>query len=150
PAAILLALTGPAYAEHLDSLFPAYPLARADSPHVAPPWCARSNAAPDWSPSVHGADREFLETFEGGGSDSLIRYLAFYRLRAFGNWLTTAESRVADDGEWRIAVSGRAELLLGDQKVTVRTAEIVSGHHRRLVWSFYLVNGRITDGLLET
>ena len=29
-------------------------------------------------------------------------------------------------------------------------AEIVSGRHRRLVWSFYVVDGKIAAGLIET
>jgi EpsI family protein len=149
PAAVLLALTGPAYATRLDSLFPAYPIPQSDSPHVAPSWRARSDVVPNWSPSVRGADREFLETFDAPGSASIIRYIALYRLRAIGNALTTTENRIADDIEWRIAESGRAEYPLAGQKVMVRTAEIVSGRHRRLVWSFYAVDGRITDGLLN-
>jgi EpsI family protein len=32
----------------------------------------------------------------------------------------------------------------------VTRAEIVSGRHRRLVWSFYVVDGKITAGLIET
>jgi len=150
PAAVFLALTGPAYAARLDSLFPAFPLPQTDSPHVAAPWRARSDAVPDWRPTVHGADREFLETFEGPGSGSIIRYIALYHLRAVGNRLTTTENRVADDIGWRIAERGRAELSLGGRNVTVRRAEIVSGRHRRLVWFFYLVNDKITDELLET
>jgi EpsI family protein len=33
--------------------------------------------------------------------------------------------------------------------MTVTSAEIVSGPHRRLVWSFYVVDGRITARVLE-
>jgi EpsI family protein len=111
---------------------------------------ARSDVGPNWSPSVRGADREFLETFDEPGSASIIRYIALYRLRAVGNALTTTENRVADEIEWRIAESGRTEFLQGGQKVMVRTAEIVNGQHRRLVWSFYVVDGKIIDGLLGT
>ena len=150
PAAVVLALAGPAYAHRLDNLFPAMPLPQADSPHVAPSWRASSGALPDWRPLVHGADREFLERFEESGSGSVVRYIALYRLRAIGNLLTTTENRLADDGEWRIAEQGQAEFSWGGEKVAVTSAEIVSGHHRRLVWSFYIVDGKITTGLLET
>ena len=87
-AAVLLALTGPAYAYRLDSLFPAAQLPRGDSPHVASSWHSLSGALPNWHPLVHGADREFLEGFEQPGSSIVVRYVALYRLRAIGNLLT--------------------------------------------------------------
>ena len=98
---------------------------------------------------VHGADREFLEGFEQPGSGAVIRYIALYRLRAIGNMLTTTENRLADDEQWRIAERGKTAVLLNGAKITVTSAEIVNGPHRRLVWSFYIVDGKITAGLLE-
>lgn len=148
-AAVLLALTGPAYAYRLDSLFPATQLPRSDSPYVAPSWHALSSTPPSWRPLVHGADREFLEGFEHPGSDIVVRYLALYRLRAIGNMLTTTENRLADDREWRIVETGETAFSSGGEKITVTSAEIVSGPHRRLVWSFYIVDGRITARVLE-
>lgn len=150
PAGILLALTGPAYAARLDALFPPIPLPRAYSPHVDPPWHAVSDVSPDWRPSVTGADREFLEQFQEPGSAIVIRYVALYRLHATGNWLTTTENRLTDDSRWRLAEYSRAELSLGNGKIAVNSAEIVSGQHRRLVWSFYVIDGRIAAGLMET
>src|SRR6516165_7587867 len=40
-------------------------------------------------------------------------------------------------------------LSLWGEKITVTSAEIVTGPRRRLVWSFYVVDGRITARLLE-
>jgi len=148
-AAVLLALTGPAYAYRLDSLFPAAQLPRGDSPHVAPSWHPLSGALPNWHPLVHGADREFLEGFEQPASVTVVRYVALYRLRAIGNLLTTTENRLVDDGEWRIAERGETAFSLDGEEITVTSAEIVSGPRRRLVWSFYIVDGRITARLLE-
>ena len=98
---------------------------------------------------VHGADREFLEGFEQQGSGIVVRYVALYHLRAMGNMLTTIENRLADDTDWRIAERGEAALSLGGEKITVASAEIVSGPRRRLVWSFYVADGRITARLFE-
>jgi exosortase A len=147
-AAVVLAVSGPAYAIRLDSLFPASQLAAAESPAVAPPWRALPEK-PDWRPSIEGADRQFLEGFAEPGSDAVIRYVGLYRLRAVGNTLTRSENRVVDDRSWRLAQRGRAELSLDGQKANVAAAEIVSGPRRRLVWSFYVVDGRIVGGLIE-
>jgi exosortase A len=149
PAAVLLALAGPAYASRLDSLFSAPPLPRGDSPPVASPWHALSGVLPSWRPVVHGADREFLDGFQTPASGIVVRYVALYRLRAIGNMLTTTENRIAGDGGWRVAESGEAALSLDGEKITVTSVEIVSGPRRRLVWSFYIVDGRITARLLE-
>jgi exosortase A len=149
PAAALLALSGPAYAARLDSRLPAVPLPQSLTSPVSPPWHTVAPAHLGWRPTLRGADREFLEGFEAPGEGVVIRDVGLYRLRVTGSLFTTTENRLADDVEWHIAEYGRAEANLGGKKVTVRSAEIVSGPRRRLVWSFYLVDGRITAGLLE-
>jgi exosortase A len=149
-AAVLLALAGPAYAARLDTFFPPSRLPQVHAPLIAPPWRVISDARLDWRPSVSGADREFLEEVQEPGSGIVIRYVALYRLRAIGNMLTTTENRLVDDRRWRIAEYGRAPISLGGERKAVTSAEIVNGQRRRLVWSFYVVDGRITTGLMET
>ncbi len=149
-AAVLLAVAGPAYAARLDNLFPAASLPQTDGPSVAPPWHSLTGVTAEWHPLVHGADREFLESFEEPGSGIILRFVGLYRLRAIGNQLTTAENRLADDTEWRIAERHREAVAWGGKEASVTRAEIVSGRHRRLVWSFYVVDGKIAAGLIET
>ena len=147
--AVLLAVAGPAYAARLDAEFSASALPHAGSPHVASPWHPVADTGIDWRPVVFGANRQFLQSFEEPGSGVVVRYVALYRLRAVGNMLTNSENRVADDRLWRVAQQGRAELSLAGDMVGVRSTQIVSGPRRRLVWSFYLVDGKIVRGLLE-
>ena len=149
PLAALLAVSGPAYAGWRNSLVPNDPLPEAASPMVAAPWHVRTDQPTDWRPVVRGADREYLETFDGPGSATVTRYVALYRLRATGNRLTSSENRVADDRQWRIARQGRAQVDLAGDKVAVTRSEIVRGPDRGLVWSFYVVDGRIAASLLE-
>jgi len=144
PAAVLLALVGPAYAHRLDNLYPAAPLPLVNSPHVGAPWRILASSPPEWRPLVHGADREFIESFEEPGSGVVIRYLGLYRLRAIGNALTTTENRLADGSEWRIVKEGHTSFTINGRDVTANSAEIIAGRHRRLVWSFYVVDGTIT------
>jgi exosortase A len=148
--AVLFALAGPAYAHRLDSLYPAGPLPVVNSPQVGAPWRMLAGSRPDWRPLVHGADREFIENFEEPGSGVVTRYLAFYRLRAIGNLLTTTQNRLADSSEWRIATEGHTELTLNGQEVMANSAEVMVGRHRRLVWSFFVVDGTITAEVFET
>ena len=149
-AAVLLAAAGPAYAVRLDNLFPAGLLPQADGPSVAPPWHTLSDVPPEWHPLMRGADREFLDSFEAPGSGVILRFVGLYRLRAIGNLLTNTGNRLVDDVEWRIVEQSQTEVTWGSEKARVTRAEIVRGRQRRLIWSFFVVDGRIAAGLIET
>ncbi|HUC73226.1 MAG TPA: exosortase A [Stellaceae bacterium] len=148
-AAVLLALLGPAYGARLDSQFPASEPALAQPPQPGSPWHELARDTVGWRPMVRGADQELLQSFEEPGSGVVVRFVALYRLRAVGNALTRSDNRMADDVIWQLEAQGRRDVSIGDQKIAVTTSEIVSGAHRRLVWSFYLVDGKITARLLE-
>ena len=49
-----------------------------------------------------------------------------------------------------MAERGQAEVAWGGEKTRVTRAEIVGGRYRRLIWSFYVIDGRIASGLIET
>ncbi len=147
--AILLAVAGPAYASLLDTEFATSAPPVAASPQVAPPWHPVADTDIGWRPVVLGADSKLLDSFTEPGSHVVVRFIAFYRLRAIGNALTNSENRIADDNLWRVAQRGDAEFSLDGEKVKVTTTQIVSGPRRRLVWSFYLVDGEIVSGLLR-
>jgi exosortase A len=149
PVAVLLALAGPAYAARLDALYPRNPLPLLQTPAVAAPWHPVVDVGADWRPAIDGAGREFLEGFQEPGSGSVVRYLAFYRLQAIGNSLTRTGNRVADGVRWQIAGYGHAKASLGREPAVIASTEIVSGQHRRLVWSFYVVDGKIAAGPIE-
>jgi EpsI family protein len=150
PAALLLAVAGPAYAARLNALHPSAPLAVAHAPPIAAPWRTLADPVADWQPAVHGADREVLDAFEEPGSGVVIRYVALYRLRAGGDALTKTANRLVDDKRWHITEYGHAEAILDNKPTTVASTEIVSGQRHRLEWSFYVVDGRIAAGLFET
>jgi len=148
--AVLLASVGPACAAQLNNLRPVFALPRAHPPSIVPPWHIIPGVIPSWQPAVSGADEQFLDEAQEPGSGIVTRYVVLYRLRATGNLLTTMQNRLVDDLRWHIAKYGRAEISLGGKRAAVSATEIVSGQHRRLVWSFYVVGGRITSGILET
>jgi exosortase A len=150
PAALLLAMAGPAYAARLNALYLPSALTVAHAPLITTPWQGLSDPTVGWRPMVYDADREFLDGFEEPGSGVVIRYVALYRLRASGDALTKTGNRLADDKLWHITGYGREEATLGGKPTTVGSTEIVSGQLHRLVWSFYVVDGRIAAGLLET
>jgi exosortase A len=148
-AAVLLAMLGPAYGARLARQFPPSALALTQLPGAGLPWHALTQDVIGWRPMILGADQEWLQSFKEPGSGVVVRYIALYRLQAMGNALTRSDNRMADDRIWQLEVPGRREISIAGHRAAVTTSEIVSGPHRRLVWSFYLIDGKITPGLLE-
>ena len=147
-AAVLLAVSGPGWAAHLAGLFPAAAFSASAAPQVAPPWQAVPGE-PEWKPAIEGADRQFLEGFAQPDSGAVIRYVALYRLGAVGNRLTRSENRIADGNHWQLVQRGRAEVTLDGKKVAVASDVITRGGRRRLVWSFFFVDGEVVSGLMK-
>ena len=75
PAALLLAVAGPAYAARLNALYRPSALTVAHAPLIAAPWQGLSDLAVGWRPLVYDADREFLDGFEEPGSGVVMRYV---------------------------------------------------------------------------
>jgi exosortase A len=148
PLAALIAVAAPGCTAWRDSLVPAFPLATVMSPKVAPPWHEAPDRAATWRPVTHGADRTFLETFAAPDGAAVTRYIALYRLHPTRSQLTSTENRIADGREWQVVRQGRAELFVAGQRVGVNSTEIAGGARRRLVWSFFVVDGEIASGLL--
>jgi exosortase A len=149
PLAALLAMTGPAFAAWQNSRAPSNPLAVTGGPEVAAPWQVRAASAADWRPVVRGADREYLDAFDGPDLASVTRYVALYRLRATGNRLTQGGNRAGDEDQWSIAPARRLSVDLLGRTVGVTQTVLSRGSDRRLVWSFYVVDGQIVAGALE-
>ena len=60
-----------------------------------------------------------------------------------------AENRIADEKSWQVTRSDRVKAPIAGQPETINMVQMVSGPRRRLVWSFYIVDGEITTGLFE-
>ena len=145
-AAVLLSAMGPAYAAWLDRDVSRGPI--AGLPGVAPPWQLQPDLPLPWRPMVTGADRVFLDAYEAPGIGQVIRFVGLYRLRAIGNRLTTSDNRVADEHEWNMVRGFRTEVSIGGQKAPVTATVLSRGAQRRLVWSFFVVDGTVTDRLI--
>jgi exosortase A len=149
PLAALLALGGPAYATWRDRTFDNNSLAVSRSPAVAAVWHAVPGTNSAWRPEVHGADRIFLQSFNGPDGAVVTRFVALYRLRTTGGKLTSTDNRIAGGRQWRIVRQQRRWVTLDGTRMPVVETEIVSGARRRLVWSFYIADGRISAGIFH-
>ena len=143
---LLLAMLGPAYLMEIDRASAApLPSALLGPPDSA--WVREPAAAADWRPVGTGAGRESTETYRDGDA-AVTEFVALYRLPARGSPLTRTVN-VADPNAWRITATGRKAASLGRTPLAVNTATISRQAHHRLVWWFYLVDGRATGSTLE-
>jgi exosortase A len=142
-----LAAIGPAIAAVLDA--PRASLALpAVTPGVTPPWMPIGAPVQGWRPIVVRADRELSDSF-ADGPNRIERFVALYATRGRVNNLIRSDNRIADSEVWNIAASRGAVAHLGGKAIAVNAAEIVSGSHRKLVWSFYALDGTTAASLWD-
>jgi exosortase A len=146
-ASVGFAAVGPAVAAILDA--PSSPTAlQAAAPALSPPWQRLATEDPDWHPVVVRADRKFLDSYTDG-ADRVDRFIALYAPHGRTNNLIRADNRIADLDVWIIATRGRAVAHIGGKQVPVNATELVSGARRKLVWSFYAVDGATAVGVWD-
>jgi exosortase A len=146
--AVALAGLGPAYAAVLDREATTNNLANAEPPRVEAPWRVIADAQADnWSPLVYGADRTFRDAMTDGDA-TVYRFVALYIAHGRLNNLIRSENRIADGMAWRIA-SHTGTIALPGSGQLVNVSEIVSGDRRRLVLSYFVVDGVATPGVVS-
>ena len=144
---VLLALLGPAYGARLNAQFDTAAAPVVDLAQPRAPWGAARADTPAWQPMIRGgAAHEWLNSFTEPGSGIVVRYVALYRLHPVGNALTRTDNRIADDATWQLESQGQTQIRMGDNVAAVSSSRIVAGLHRRLVYSFYIVDGAIAAG----
>ena len=147
-AGLLIALLGPAYLTMIERASAAPVAATLFSPAANTGWSRQSASAIDWQPAVLGANSASSATYRDG-DDTVTEFVARYRLPARGSPLTRTVNAVADPDIWRITASGRVAASFGGEPVAVNTASIVREGHTRVVWWFYVIDGRPTASTLK-
>lgn len=147
-AGLLMTVLGPAYLTMIDRASAAPLAAALFDPAADSGWARQSAAAIDWRPVVHGANSESSATYRNGDA-TVTEFVARYRLPARSSPLTRTVNAVADPDTWRVTPTGRVTASLGGRTVAVNSAAIVRQGHHRLVWWFYVIDGRTTASMLE-
>jgi len=146
-ASVILAATGPAYAAFRDLRVSPLPAGLA-APAVAAPWRPDPFAVTLWQPLISAPDRAFHDAFNDGAA-TVIRYVALYATGGVHDNLVRADNEIADPKRWNIASRGTAIARIGGHDASVASTEIEGGNHRLLVWSFYVLDGRIAAGPMQ-
>lgn len=144
-AAVAIAAGGPARA--MLEREPSSVAIQDELPPPASPW-EKTDNADGWQPVVIGADRQWLQTFSDGKT-KVERYVALYTAHATHDNLGRDLDHVTDGETWKRVSGGYAKILIGGKGYSVDATVIRSGRQDRLVWSFYIVDGKPIGGALE-
>jgi len=145
---LVLAGSGPSYAQLRDWRSQALGLAAASPPPLAGPWTPVDGPGLAWKPKIEQPDREFLASFSDG-SHTVARYIALYKVDGFHNNLVRGTNDVADGGPWRMVRTKRTHAMVDGHDATVATTVLASVGHRLYVWHFYIVDGRVVASPFE-
>lgn len=138
---MLAAAAAPVAASVLES--PRWVDLPRSAPEVALPWRKVPSSA-DWKPVIIAPSRSFADAFVAGPY-RIDRFIALYGGgRQTGN-LVRSSNRDADERQWNFDSARNADLPAGGRAVRARLSTWIRGGEKRLVWSFYVVNGKIVS-----
>jgi exosortase A len=147
---LLLALAGPAYLYWVERASAA-PVAAADGFAVPPqdgPWVREPVMRGDWLPKADKAQRTVLARYHNGQA-TVTEIVALYPVPERGNPLTRTATHVIQPESWRIVATGPVSTSVGGLPVVVNAAKIARDGQQRLVWWFYIIDGRPTGSVLQ-
>ena len=147
---LLLALAGPAYLYWVERASAA-PFAAAE--HFAVPprdgaWRREPVTAGDWLPKADNAQQTMIANYRNGRA-TVTEIVALYPVPERGNPLTRAATEIVRPEPWRLVETGRGSVSVGGKPVTVNTAKITRDSRQRLVWWFYVIDGKPTGSVIE-
>ncbi len=129
--------------------------AKVDLPvRLSDDWSVDGARLVDWRPKFIDPSTGAARVYAGPAGTVGV-YLAYYRAQSNERKLVSSLNVLAGpkDPDWNQIVSGGRELVVGGQKIAVRTAEILgqppsgSAHRPHLVaWQVYWIDGRFIAG----
>ncbi len=130
--------------------------ARVDLPvRLAEGWSAEGARLVEWAPMFGNPSAEAMQVYAGPAGTVGV-HLAYYRGQTEDRKVVSSRNMLVGmrDAEWSLPVVGSGrDVAVGQQKITVRTAEILgrerpgTAHRPHLVvWRFYWIDGRFIAG----
>ena len=149
-AGLLLALAGPAYLYWVERASAA-PIAVAE--HFAVPprdgaWGREPVTGGDWLPKAANAQQSIIANYRSGQA-TVTEIVAVYPVPERGNPLTRAATEIVRPEPWRLVETGRGSVSIGGKPVILNTAKITREGRQRLVWWFYVIDGKPTGSVIE-
>jgi exosortase A len=142
-ACLAAAALGPAASVFMDSADAAQVPSQA--PRVTPPW-RESYSRTDWEPIVAGPVRSYRQTFLRG-PDRVDRFVALYAGVGRRSNAARLSNRDANEGSWSFNSARQVVLSDGRRKFPVQETVWLRGGEKRIVWSFYAIDGRFASNM---
>ncbi len=115
------------------------------APAVRGDW-KKAETQSDWRPMLVGAARSFSDSFVDGSS-SVDRFVAVYGTSSRNSSLIRSRNRDADEKAWNFDSAHAGVLFAHGGRIPARVSTWVKGTRRRIVWSFYAIDGRAVTGV---
>lgn len=144
---LIIIAIAPAYVMRVDRSGTSAANYTLPGPPLGSIWAPVQDAT-DWDPAVIGASYQSTHTFIKDKA-RVTEFVAVYPLPARRTLLTRSENSLTDADNWRTESVGKTDALLGDGRVVVNSTHIARGARHRLIWWFYLVDGKATDRKLS-
>lgn len=112
--------------------------------HPSAPWEPMPMDERDWHPVFVGADARLHAAYRSG-NDRVSFFLAYYQRQRQGAEAVSDLNHLTDGAVWVQASRGRDVVIVQGAPLTVQSLDARSGAARRLVWSFYWVDGEFTS-----
>ncbi|HYM33021.1 MAG TPA: exosortase A [Candidatus Cybelea sp.] len=116
---------------------------------LAPPaaigdWRLANARDGSWRPVFPGADGEINAGYDGPAGHATL-YVAYYSEQRYGAKVVSTANRFEDNADWRRISAGSSRTVIAGQTYPVDTEALISARGaRRLVWTLYWVDGRLT------
>ncbi len=143
---LLLAASGPIALALLDSQIN-MPLPNL-APRVSQPWRPAIASGVPWVPEIHDVGRSFQDV-KSDGAHTVYRVVALYPAGSSRSKLIRSDDRLADEHKWSYVSSSHTRLRIEGSEIPVDSTVIESDGLRRLVLSFYVVDGRAVVSPLQ-
>jgi exosortase A len=113
-----------------------------EPPRIAAPW-RQVSAAGDWRPAAANPDAELWQGYRGSNG-SVDLYVAYYCAQRQGAEVVSQAHRLSGAGRWLVQAQRRDRLHAGKSELPVHVAEVGFAGQRRLVMTWYWVDGRFS------
>jgi len=116
-------------------------------------WQVASAPLADWRPSLENPSAQLQASYTSASGTAVDVYVGYYRNQNYQRKLVSSQNVLvkSNDPHWSRVGGGSSSIVLAQQPLSVRTAELrrlqpdAAGQEARLlVWQFYWVNGHLT------
>jgi len=119
---------------------------QAMAPQVASPWQALAEYG-GWAPHFPGTAAQVLQSYTANGRDIHLSIL-FYTNQDQGAEIVNSANDITGSKEWIRASESVTQVEVDAQPLNVKEAVYTSSRGKRLVWSWYWIDGQFTTSSL--